>query len=142
MKENNCKADLHILQPGTAIFLNVCVGVFWWVWVGGGRSKAAITQTHLEVVTAPVMPSYCSRSRTQLAVFKVDLMKALIQRGSLLRLVDAPLSEMTHDVSQNLEVYFHFFLLEQLSRNSGEYFREEDKKKRTPTTSDLSFWWN
>lgn len=108
MKANNCKADLHIKQSGGTIFLNmclsVCVGVFWWLWVGGGRSKAAITQTHLEVVTAPVMPSYSSRPKTQLTVFKVDLMKALIQCGSLLRLVDGPLSEMTHDISQNLEI--------------------------------------
>lgn len=101
----------------------------------GGRSKAAITQTHLEVVT--VTPSYSSRPKTQLTVFLVDLMKALIQCGSLLRLGDGPLSEMTHDVSQNLEFYFHFFRLKQLRRNSGEYFREEEEKKLTPTTSDL-----
>lgn len=34
MEENNCKADLHIKQSGSTIFLNVCGGVLvavgWW----------------------------------------------------------------------------------------------------------------
>lgn len=44
MKDNNCKADLHIKQSGSTIFLNVC-GCVWGVCFGGcGLVGGAVRQ--------------------------------------------------------------------------------------------------
>lgn len=97
-----------------------------WGWGGGGWLLRG--SDHTNTFGGHYRGSHAEQllqAQTLLTVFKEDLVKAFIQCGSLVGLVDGTLSEMSHCISQDLDFYFHFSLPKWWSRNSSGHFPEK-----------------
>lgn len=133
MKENDCKADLHIKQSGSTIFLNVCVGVIWWLWVGGGGAVMQQSHKHiwssLQCQSCRVTPAGRKHSSQCL---KWIWWKPSFSAAHYSGWWTVHCLRWLKTSARTWSFTFSSFD-NQLRRNSGEYFREEEKGKKADT---------